>query len=314
MDAQGNLNVLDWYWDLPPVTRSMFTASFILTAACALDVITPFTLYYNNSLIWSRGEVSCNASETPAQSYLVFEQVWRLLTNFLFYGQFGIDYIFHMYFCKYLFRRAAAARLSLCTHSQCKLCDLVGNDTRSIQSLHSVRFSSMLEMSSFRRKVADHVWFLLIGAFSFMVRFQLRMVSHTPLFNSSASQCVAPLVQIHFFGSALTFMMVYVWAKRNPHERMAFLGVMNFDAPWLPWVYLGLTFLMGQSIIVDVMGIAVGHAYFFAQDVLPALCAARGWLPRRPLCAPSFLRIMLGEAADDAAGAGRAIHAAPLLE
>jgi hypothetical protein len=25
-------------------------------------------------------------------------QVWRLVTNFLFFGQWGVDYIFHMYF------------------------------------------------------------------------------------------------------------------------------------------------------------------------------------------------------------------------
>ncbi len=36
-------------------------------------------------------------------------QVWRLLTNFLFFGNFGIDYLFHMYFL--YVRRAEIPRL-----------------------------------------------------------------------------------------------------------------------------------------------------------------------------------------------------------
>lgn len=115
MDGMGQLNILDWYWDLPPVTRSMFTASFALTAACALDFITPFTLYYNASLIWTRGEASAvssrNGSTPPRRPRA--PQVWRLLTNFLFYGQFGIDYVFHMYFCE----GAPAARCSSAEHA-----------------------------------------------------------------------------------------------------------------------------------------------------------------------------------------------------
>jgi Derlin-2/3 len=128
------------------------------------------------------------------------------------------------------------------------------------------------------------------------------------------SQCAAPFVQVNFFGSALTFMMVYVWAKRNPFERMAFLGIMHFSAPWLPWVYLGLTFLMGQSVLIDVMGILAGHVYFFAQDVLPALCKARGWPSVHPLSAPPALRYALGGQEDEAQRQGGAvIQHAPLV-
>lgn len=100
---------------------------------------------------------------------------------------------------------------------------------------------------------------------------------------------------MHFFGSALTFMMVYVWARRNPHERMAMLGVVHFDAPWLPWVYFSLSLLLGQTVLVDLMGIAAGHTYFFFQDVLPAVCASRGWAPVQPLSAPSALKFLLGQ-------------------
>lgn len=42
-----------------------------------------------------------------------------------------------------------------------------------------------------------------------------------------------------------------------------------FQAPYLPWVLLGFSVLLGNAISVDLVGIAVGHTYFFMEDVLP---------------------------------------------
>lgn len=39
---------------------------------------------------------------------MVAAQVWRLLTNFLFFGLFSIDFLFHMYFV-YPFSRKPSA-------------------------------------------------------------------------------------------------------------------------------------------------------------------------------------------------------------
>jgi len=44
-------------------------------------------------------------------------------------------------------------------------------------------------------------------------------------------------------GPSLAFMIVYVWARRNPHARMNFLGLFNFNAPYLPWVILLIEYL-----------------------------------------------------------------------
>ena len=57
-----------------------------------------------------------------------------------------------------------------------------------------------------------------------------------------------------FLGSAFTIMLVYVWSRRNPYVRMNFFGMMNFQAPYLPWVLLGFSLLLGNSVIVDLMG------------------------------------------------------------
>lgn len=105
---------------------------------------------------------------------------------------------------------------------------------------------------------------------------------------------VAPFVNVLFFGSALSFMMVYVWARRNPHARMNFLGVFQFSAPYLPWVLLGFSALVGQSLITDILGIIVGHLYYFLEDVWVALAAARGWRCRRVLHTPRILHLLTG--------------------
>ena len=57
-----------------------------------------------------------------------------------------------------------------------------------------------------------------------------------------------------FLGQAFTIMLVYVWSRRNPYIRMNFFGLMNFQAPYLPWVLLAFSLLLGNSIVVDFMG------------------------------------------------------------
>ena len=64
-------------------------------------------------------------------------------------------------------------------------------------------------------------------------------------------------------------MLVYVWARRNPYIRMNFFGLLTFNAPYLPWVLLGFSLLLGNSVSVDLLGMAVGHCYYFMEDIFP---------------------------------------------
>lgn len=65
--------------EIPLISRLYLTGAFLTTAACAVELISPFSLYFN----WD----------------LVFQgQVWRLVTSYLFFGVFSIDFLFHMYF------------------------------------------------------------------------------------------------------------------------------------------------------------------------------------------------------------------------
>lgn len=103
------------------------------------------------------------------------------------------------------------------------------------------------------------------------------------LFGGALMCCIAPFVNIQFLGSSLTFMMVYVWSRRNDRVHMSFLGLINFTAPYLPWVLLLFSLLVGNSAAVDLLGVAAGHTYYFLEDWYPLLTG------RRLLKTPSIL-------------------------
>jgi Derlin-2/3 len=58
-----------------------------------------------------------------------------------------------------------------------------------------VRYSRLLEEGDFRGRRANFLYMLLFGVVLMTM--------------------VAPFVSVHFLGSALTFMMTYVWGRRN---------------------------------------------------------------------------------------------------
>lgn len=84
------------------------------------------------------------------------------------------------------------------------------------------------------------------------------------LFGGALLTGLAPFVSIEFLGSSLTFMMVYVWGRRHQYVNLSFLGIFNFTAPYLPWVLLAFSVMLGSSPKVDLLGMVAG--------------AARGWL------------------------------------
>merc|ERR1712100_958821 len=105
-------------------------------------------------------------------------------------------------------------------------------------------------------------------------------------FGASCMVLLAPWISVHFLGSSLAFMMVYVWGRRNEGVRMSFLGLFPFTAPYLAWVLLAFSVMLGNSAIIDITGIVVGHCYFFLEDILPQIAEIRGWRTKQFLPTP----------------------------
>ena len=104
---------------------------------------------------------------------------------------------------------------------------------------------------------------------------------------------MAPFINIQLLGASLTFMMVYVWGRRNRYVQMSFLGLFSFTAPYLPWVLLIFSCMLGSSPVVDLLGMAAGHVYYFLEDVYPTMTN------RRVLSTPAVVRYAFGQAAVD---------------
>lgn len=67
---------------------------------------------------------------------------------------------------------------------------------------------------------------------------------------------------------ALLYVVVYVWSRRDPEILVNIFGV-KFKSLYLPWAYVALKIVMGSSAANALVGIAVGHVYYFLVDVLP---------------------------------------------
>lgn len=216
-----NVNPADpwrWYCEIPVVSRVYLTASIITTSACALDIVSPFSLYFHFKLIFVKG------------------QVWRIFSNFFFFGLFSLDFLFHMYFL--------------------------------------IRYCRLLEEGEFRGRTADFVFMLLFGG--------------------ALMSGAAPFLSVHFLGSSLGFMMVYIWGRRNENVRMSFLGLFPFSAPYLPWVLLTFSMLLGNRPTNDLIGIAVGHVYYYFEHIYPKIAEIRCLRLRRILVTPQLLHYFCG--------------------
>uniref|UniRef100_A0A224XIT1 Derlin n=1 Tax=Panstrongylus lignarius TaxID=156445 RepID=A0A224XIT1_9HEMI len=140
--------------------------------------------------------------------------------------------------------------------------------------IFTYRYCRMLEEGSFRGRTADFLMMFIFGSFCMII--------------------CAFFVNLLFLGQAFTIMLVYVWARRNPFIRMNFFGLLNFQAPYLPWVLLGFSVLLGNTVWVDLIGMAVGHTYYFIEDVFPT---QRGGF--RILKTPHFLKALLDPVPED---------------
>ncbi|OJJ43784.1 hypothetical protein ASPZODRAFT_135810 [Penicilliopsis zonata CBS 506.65] len=133
------------------------------------------------------------------------------------------------------------------------------------------RYSRLLEESS-GRSPARFSWMLFYAMASLLV--------------------ISPFLSLPFLGTALSSSLVYVWSRRNPDTRLSFLGLLVFNAPYLPWVLMAFSIIVRKVVPKDeICGIVVGHIWYFFNDVYPSLHGGH-----RPLDPPAWWRRMFDEA------------------
>ena len=70
---------------------------------------------------------------------------------------------------------------------------------------------------------------------------------------------VVPFFRAAFHGPVLVIMLVYLWSKQNPETQVSLFGLIKFKALFLPFAFLAIDLIQGQSITSAVLGILVGH-------------------------------------------------------
>ncbi|CAO1622537.1 unnamed protein product [Sympodiomycopsis kandeliae] len=105
---------------------------------------------------------------------------------------------------------------------------------------------------------------------------------------------------IPFLGSSLAFVMVYIWSRRNKFVRLNLFGVVIINAPYLPFTLCAFSWMItgGNSHAVkgDLLGLLVGHIYYFFADVWPKEIRSGGrQLVRTPKWFTRVIQNYLGE-------------------
>eukprot|EP00899_Mesostigma_viride_P002384 jgi/Mesvir1/12146/Mv00398-RA.1 len=186
----------DWWASLPPFTRIYGAACFGTTLAFQLGLHNFGKFVLDFGRVWDKFEI------------------WRLLTNFVVIGPFGIPFVMQLFFI--------------------------------------IRYMVPLEQKNFEHRADDFIFMQMFGATTLVL-----IAFFLPQFLSGVCSF------------SFIFMNLYVWARLNSNVKVNLYGIIKIDAFFMPWVLVALTALMGGSPIKDLVGIAVGHLYYFLVHLHP---------------------------------------------
>jgi len=119
-----------------------------------------------------------------------------------------------------------------------------------IEMIFLYRYSGQLETTVFEGRKADYLFMILFGSVLFLgVAFWLKLA---------------------IIGKGVIFMLLYYWSRKNPDVIMSFFFGLKFKGIFLPWVLIAFhTLLSGSLPLIDIIGVIIGHIYFFLTDIYP---------------------------------------------
>lgn len=69
------------------------------------------------------------------------------------------------------------------------------------------------------------------------------------------------MLQMIFLSHVLTTMLVYVWSRNNPSVMLNILGLITVHAPYLPWVFFAISYILGNNATMDFVGRRVAFQF-----------------------------------------------------
>lgn len=102
------------------------------------------------------------------------------------------------------------------------------------------------------------------GEFAFMILFSML---HFDLISLAF-----PSLGMQFCGSSLVFTILYLWARNFGTQEVSIWGLFPIKAFYLPWALLVMDIMFGApvaALVPDVIGIGVGHLYYFLTTLYP---------------------------------------------
>lgn len=126
-------------------------------------------------------------------------------------------------------------------------------------------YSIRLETELFERKPADYCMMLLTVWLTMLI--------------------VAYFFSLMIVGPILVMSILYTWCYVNKDAIVSFYFGTSFPAMYLPWALLGFNILLGGTGMMDLMGIFVGHVYFYFKFQYPRDLGGTAFLET-----PQFLR------------------------
>lgn len=131
-----------------------------------------------------------------------------------------------------------------------------------------MRYSRMLEESSFANRKADYFWLLALS--SVMLLVIQNSVLPLSWLMCLKWQALSPLFNLPFLSSSLAFVPIYLWSRRHPSTPISLFGLFTITAPYLPLALVAFSWLLNgtwRAAAGDLVGCAVGHVGWFMRDV-----------------------------------------------
>ncbi len=139
-----------------------------------------------------------------------------------------------------------------------------------IRLIWVIQYGGQLESQTYQFEPADYLFMLI--------------------FNGILCLISAPITDMPLLGMCLISSIIYVWSKHFPDNSIMLYGLVKIQSFYLPFAFLAISLLLSQSMIPDIVGIVVGHIYYYLHDIYPRVSG------RQILQTPGFLKRWLADA------------------